>query len=271
MSAIKINKSSEKVIREFSTYKGVAKVKVLAVNPTLAELQALGMNFNSEPEYTDTTDSGDPKVRIDFIIGNDKVTTKLTFFLEKRDRVSNSGDKWEFINNFGQTSWGASVDEVTSRTGKNGNTWFKEEGARNAYVGEADLIKFLSDWLNVNPEDQVYLEKIENLFTGNVSELKMYVEAAAENELFVLLTVRENDGKYYQNVYNRFFTRASFTPQAAITRFIKEAKKQEDSGYPIKGFEGVEFREFVPSLDISTPDIDTPTTQQRVESAENLF
>jgi hypothetical protein len=265
---IKINNSNEKILKDFSTFKGTGKVKVLAINPTLAELQALGMNFNAEPEYVGTTDSGEAKVRIDFIIGNEKLKTKMSFFLEDRVRKNNSGDKSEFINNFGQSSWGTSVEEVTSRVGKNGNTWFKEEGAREAIVGEVALVQFLKDWLNTGVDDPVYIQRIADLFKGNVAELKYYVKAAPNNEVYVLFTVRENDGKFYQNVYNGSFVRASFTPQAAISKFAAEVKRQEDSGYPIKGFAGLEFGEYVPQIDTATPDTDTPTTAANVD---NLF
>lgn len=265
MSVIKINKSDEKIIKDYSTYKGVGLVKVLAVNPTLAELQAIGLNYNNEPEYKSQTDTGEAKIRLDFIVGNSKLKTKHTFFLEDRERSNNAGDKFEFINNYGQTSWGTTLEEVVNRKGRNGNTWYKKEGARKAYVGEGDLIQFLSDWLNVNPDDQVYIENMDKIFTGDVSELRQYVKAAADNEIYLLFTVRENEGKYYQNTYNRFFTRASFTPQAAIARFAKEVKKQEDAGYPIKGFEGLEFGTFVPQLDSGTPDVDAPESDTKVE------
>lgn len=270
MTKIKINNSDEKILKDFSTYKGVAKVKVLAVNPTLAELQAIGLNFNAEPEYTSATDTGEDKVRIDFIIGNEKLKTKLSFFLEDKERTNNAGDKFEFINNYGQSSWGSTVQEVTSRTGKNGNTWFKEEGARKAYVGEVQLIQFLSDWLNVSLDDQVTLEKFPNYFKGDVSELKDYVKAASNNQIYVLLTVREADnGKFYQNVYTGKFVRASFSPQAAISRFAEEVKRQEDAGYPVKGFAGLEFGDYIPDLDTASPDTDIPA--ESTEDVDKLF
>ncbi len=267
--AMKINDSSKKVLKDFSTYKGVCPVKVYAGNPTLAELQELGMNFNSEPEYVSETDTGEAKVRIDFIVGNDKLKTKLTFFLEDRERVSKNG-KFEFINNLGQSSWGETLEEVLSRTGRGGNTWFNELGARKALVGEAQLMQFLADWLNIdtNAGDEVYLENLPALFKGDFSELKKYVKEADSNRVYVLLTVNEKDGKFYQNVYNGAFARASFTPQAAIGRFAKEAKKQEDSGYPIKGFAGLEFGEYIPTLDSTEPDADAPTS---VENVDDLF
>ena len=257
MAKLKINDSSKSVVKEFAPYVGVTKVKVLAVNPTLEELQNMGLNFQQEPEYVGQTDEGIDKVRIDFFVGNDKLITKVSFFLEATERINRNGDKYEIINNKGQSTWAVDVQEAVTRKGKNGNTWFSEVGARKAYVGEVDLMTFIADWLNISPEDDLELEDFSKLLKGNVSELKQYAKEAVNNEFYILLTVKKTDeGKIYQNTYNRLFARGSLTPASTISRFVKHINEQETAGYPIKGFEGVEFKEFIPSLETAQPDED---------------
>lgn len=253
--AIKVNDSNEKVVKDFTLYKGAAKFKVLAINPNLAKLQELGFNFQQEPTYVSEED-GVKKVRLDFIVGNDKVKNKIVFFLEKRERENNAKDKFEFINNFGMNTWCTTLEEALAKTGKNGKQWFKPNGARKALVGEVALIQFLQTWLNTNLDDEVYIEKIDALFNGNVSELAQYVNLAKNNEFWALLTVTEKDGKNYQNINSDIFVRASFKDSTAKSKFVEYAKKQAESGYAIKGYQGADFEEYVPQDVVITPDTD---------------
>ena len=49
--AIQSNASTEEVMGGIKTFSGLTNVKVIAVNPTLAELHAIGINVKQEPNY----------------------------------------------------------------------------------------------------------------------------------------------------------------------------------------------------------------------------
>lgn len=257
MPVIKINDSSKEVLKQYVIYTGVTQVKVLAVNPTMEKLQSLGYNVSTEPVYV-TEQDGIRKVRVDFYVQNNKMQGKIPFFLQDEQRMSNNKTSYEYINNYGQTTWASSLEEALNKTGKNGKKWFKEDGARVAYVGESNLINFLSQWLNTNEDDKVYIEDMDALFKGNVKELEFYVKNAASNVVWILSTYSERNDKFYQNIDNSIFVRGSFKPTAAMNKIAEYVRKKEKDGYPIKGYNGLEFKEFtIPTPKVVLPDQDT--------------
>ena len=95
-------------------------------------------------------------------------------------------------------------------------------------MGEADVHLFLVNWLNIQPGDEAKLDNFDALFDGNYSELRQILGANINNEIKVLLTVR--DGKY-QSVYNRYFDRAS---NKRTSYWESHIKRQSEDGYPPK-------------------------------------
>ena len=49
--AIQSNASTEEVVGGIKTFSGLTNVKVITVNPTMAELHALDINVKQEPNY----------------------------------------------------------------------------------------------------------------------------------------------------------------------------------------------------------------------------
>jgi len=271
MPAININNSSKEVLKQSVVYTGLTQVKMVAVNPTLKELQEMGYNFQQEPVYL-TEEEGVRKLRLDFYFKNATVSNKITFFLENRPRVNKDGTKNEFINHYGQSTWAADLNEALNKTASNGKKWFNAEGAREAYVGETSLIEFLKQWLNTNPNDKVYIEDMEALFKGNVKELQYYVNAAKDNIVWVLLTYSEKEGKYYQNVDNGLFIRGYFKQVAAFSKAVEYIKRKEKDGYPVKGYNGLEFKEFVPPApEVILPDSDLDMLKGKIDDGSNVF
>ena len=223
--AFGVNSSDKKHFNETILYTGVSSVKVIGINPTLAQLQELGFKFEKEPEYTSESPEGVKKVRIDVIIANDKFKTKFAIFLENKDRINKGGDKYEITNNFGQSTWAASVQDATEKIGRNGNKWFSPEGARIAKVGEVQLITFLRDWANTGVDEVGKIDNFDALFKGNYSELQSYVKTLSNNTIYVMFIVK--DGKY-QGIYNRFTVRTQFSQRTAenkFSTFIADQKK----------------------------------------------
>ena len=75
--AIKSNDSATSVVGGGLTYySGLASFKVVAVNPTLEELHAIGVNFKTEPNY-EISLGGVEYNKITFWIQNDDLTTSF--------------------------------------------------------------------------------------------------------------------------------------------------------------------------------------------------
>lgn len=239
--AFGVNSSETKHFNETILYTGVSKMNIVAINPTLAQLNDIGFKFEKEPEYLSTEDDGTKKVRIDVIAKNDKFKTKFAFFLENKDRATKNGDKFEIVNDFGQSTWATSIDEAVNKLGKNNNKWFKPDGARIAKVGEVALITFLRDWANTGVEEVGKIDNFTALFNGNFKELQDYVRILSNNTIYTLATVKE--GKY-QGIYTGCFVRTQFGIKTAENKFADFLKKQKDAGYPIKESYSLEFREY---------------------------
>ena len=224
--AIKSNSSDKPVVKEGKLYTGLHNMRVVAINPTKAELEKLGYNPRNESNYLSKAEDGAEKVRIDFYLtgknpeGEEGIRTKVALFLENRERVNKDGTKREWINDFGRTAWGSKDAPPT------GLKWYDASTARPAKVGEGDLIAFIINWMNVAPTDEASLDNLEGLFKGDYSELKQLLTANPNNEVRVLLGVRE--GKY-QSVYNKYFDRATNKRNTYWETFIKA---QTEAGYP---------------------------------------
>lgn len=208
---IKINSAEVKTGREFVNYTGVAKVKVVAINPTLAELEAIGITYlTSEPEYTSISDEGHSRTRIDVYVQHldkSELITRGSIFLEDKEAIGSTSGKYLIINDLGQSTWNTDVQaaiEVTVQSGKNaGKTWFKPEGARIAKVGEVTLFNFIRDWVNAESTETVKLDtSTSNLAKGNVNELKKLVKdcEVAKAAFKAFFVVNDTGEKQYQQI-----------------------------------------------------------------------
>lgn len=205
---------------------GLADVEVVAVNPDLKELNALGINTERTPEYNKERD-GVNNVQIDFWIKNEEIgLSKVTFFLSEQNLESQSG-KTQFINKYGKTAW--LVDENDRPY-----DWYVYDGLRKTYRGEEDLHNFIWNYLNCSfaPKakdpvmDECQLENVAQYFQGDFSELKTIVKTfhydqvgtpEGANSVRVLLGVRTtDDDKQFQVAYTRHFEKTHSTPNYEV-------------------------------------------------------
>lgn len=247
------NTSDTKVFKEIKLYTGLANVKVVAINPTKKQLEEMGFKPQSDPVYV-TTEGDVKKLRLDFHMegkGLDEgslIKTKVALFLENQPRTNKDGTKSEFINDFGRTAWSAEGSPDDPPTGL---TWFEHDTARKSHTGEADLHSFLINWLNINPKDEAKIDNFLALFDENYAELQSILTGNIDNEVRVLLTVRDSK---YQSIYNRYFDRAS---NRRTNYWESHAKNQATNGYPIKEDYGnsFTFQEWVePTTKTDTPE-----------------
>ena len=207
-------------------YTGLANMQVIAINPSKAEAEALGINLKEEPVYVGKTDDGTHKVSIDFWLRhtNPDFTQKVRFFLEARTLVTSTG-KQRAINDLGQNTFTNDLTVLPLKSGSN-ETWFSTKGIRFAFVGECELIGFLRSWLSVGVDQESKLDSPEALFKGDVSELRKYLSQFPNAKVQVLLV--EKNG--YSNVYTKHFERGG---NAGVTRWNKEITNGINSGYPV--------------------------------------
>ena len=191
--AIQSNASTEEVVGGMKTFSGLTNVKVTAVNPTMAELHAIGINVKQEPNYT-IEFSGEAYNKLVLWLNNSDGNFKLEILMQNKPKVSQNG-KFQWMNNIGQSTWSEEAPTYE---------WWKSQGERKAYVGEETLINFIKAWANVASGDDVYLETINEIANGNVKEIKALIDALTTNEARVLIGVKDDK---YQQVYTKYFGR----------------------------------------------------------------
>ncbi len=223
------NASDTKVFKEIKLYTGLHNMKVIAVNPNKEQLEEMGYKPKKAPVYV-TTEGDVKKLRLDFhLFGEgpegEKIMTKLAFFLENQHRLNKDGNKSEWINDFGRTAWSAVGD---AENPPKGFTWFKHETARQSHVGEGDLHLFLTNWLNIGPDDEAKMDNFLAIFDEDYSELRSLLAGNIDNKVRVLLSVRDSK---YQSVYNKYFDRAS---NKRTNYWDSHVRNQTSNGYAIK-------------------------------------
>lgn len=253
------NSSDTAVVQESKLYTGLKNMKVVAINPSKSEMEDMGFRPKQDPVYITNGDTPEhKKLRLDFFLegsveGSERpITTKIAFFLENKHRTNKDGNKGEWINDVARSAWGS------SETAPADYSWFDVTTARKCKIGESDLHIFLVNWLNIKPGDEAKLDNFDALFTGNYSELRQMLAASPNNEVRVLLTVR--DGKY-QSAYNRYFDRAS---NKRTTYWENHIRKQSEDGYPPKedfsnSFTFQEWKEPSVMMDAAGGEEDTDT------------
>ena len=192
--AIQSNASTEAVAGTGVTlYSGLTNMKVLGVNPSMAELHAMGVNVKQEPSY-EVSFSNQDYNKIVFWVGNSDTKVKVEILMQPAVRTSQTGKK-QWINSFGATTWSEDAPSYD---------WWKAEGQRPAYVGEETLIEFTKAWANVAAGDEVSFNNIASIASGDVSEIKALATALLSNEVRLLVGVKDDK---YQTVYTKCFGR----------------------------------------------------------------
>ena len=205
--------------QEFTKKVGLFESKVIAINPTLEEYaEVLGMELkegSKATEYLGTSNDGNTSLRVDIwlqeIKSGDKF--KVNFFLENKLKTNKDGNKAQYINNVGTTSWASDENTLPE--------WFKGREYRQAYVGEEEMYGFLRTWLgNLDYRDADTVLELDwkTLMKGNVKDIKSQIDGEYCTNVVALATVKtvEKDGevKEYQGVYNK-----GFLPAYALKQF----------------------------------------------------
>lgn len=268
-------------------YTGVGSVSVLAVNPDKETLEKLyNTTINDDPSYLSEVKVGPegdkhtvPQVRIDFVVQTDPekcngidMKTKIPFFITKEVRYNRDRSKVQVINKYGETTW-LPIENAKSGTVPANLSWFEPADFRPAYIGEEDLTGFLKAYLNIpnksyrksngevvelpNKADaEARLDKIENYFKGDYSELREAISLQPKNRVKGLFGVRTTeDGKQYQAVYVQKFLKNSVTDYSKLDAELQDRKAA--GAYPTTEFEVCDLKEYT----IEPTDFNNNTTQ----------
>ena len=262
MMAFAQGSESKEAVRKL--YIGIAPVSVLAVNPNKEETEKL---FNTEldeaPNYIGETEVGPegnktkvPQVRINFVVKSDaekcngiEMLTNMSFFLTKAPRYNKEHTKVQIIDKYGNTAW-PSIEEAkqhaTILKKADGTTYDPhiDKDYRPAYIGEAELTEFIKNYLNIpnvlkwkdgqvvglidNPSDaEARLDKIENYFKGDFTELKNVINLQPNNKVKVMLGVRTtDDNRQYQAVYTQKTLKLGVNDYSRLDAELQSRKEQ---------------------------------------------
>jgi hypothetical protein len=244
--AIKSNDSNVEVAggSGIKLYSGLGNFKVIAVNPTMAELHDLGIMVKQDPNYYADL-NGTEYFKLTFWVKNDDLTTRFDILMNGSERVSQNG-KNQWINSVGQATWSDGEPEYD---------WFKKEGLRKALTGEETLVNFTKAWANVANGDEVSYDSIAKIVKGDITEVKALVKLLEGNEVRLLVGVK--DGKY-QSVYTKVFGRVR--PQRDDI-FVKNLN--DDYGAFNAEFDTtLAWGTFSPQLAVVTPDAEDATVSE---------
>lgn len=247
--------AGEESVTTFKRYKGIAAVSVLAINPNKAKLKELtGRELLEEPKYLFKSKEGKDQVKIDFLLQTDpefgnkiNQTFNLSVFMTNEVRVNSAGDKFQVIDNYGNTAWVTKQEYQTKTLPPNVTKLL--EPYRPALAGEEDVIHILKTWLNI-PEShhydvnnsvwkvnenlkaaEAYLTQPAALFKGDFKELLALVTPHKDYTFKVCVGVKTADtGKKYQDVYNKLVLKRGSTFYDRFAIRIKEA--QSKGAYP---------------------------------------
>lgn len=257
------NKADVSTVKDFKYFTGVIPFKVVAVNPDLAELKSIGVDYmTKEPEYKTVADFGQGPVTntvVDFWLQSIPlpeypeldILTNVRFRINHEVFVGQTSGKTQFINKYGRTAWAMQEAGVASDAlaGLNSNKWFKNEGARPAHMGEEDLHKFLFAWLNMTYDDKQgiwddCLVNVDKLVAGDFSELKNIAKGYKEYTVKALagINVVEKEGKirYYYNVYSQMFLKHNQSSTNRLQEYISKDEYNEFKA-DVYTFDIVEF------------------------------
>lgn len=200
---------------DFAKKVGLFEARVIAVNPTEEQFKdILGMELKEDSkaaEYLGERD-GNTLLRIDFWLEDVKKVeegklpwrTKVSFFLEDKERENKDGTKQQYINELGSCSWADDPNNLPD--------WFVKREYRQAYVGEEDLYNFMRNWLcelDYRSDATTLQVEWKKLMKGNVKEIKDQVGGDWCGNIVPMATVivKDVDGemKEYQGIYNKAF------------------------------------------------------------------
>lgn len=198
--------------KERKKFIGLVECKVVAINPDEEQYSELTGNEVKEDskqfDYLSTDEDNNKQLRVDVWfqdVKNEENLFKGTFFLKNVIRINKDGNKTQYINQTGSTTWAETVNTLPD--------WFKKTDYREAHQGEEELYNFLKSWLSgldYRDADTVLDMDWSKLMKGNVKELRSQIDGEYCGNIVINLGIKsvekEGEIKTYQSVFNKAFT-----------------------------------------------------------------
>lgn len=257
--------------KDFKKKTGFFQGEVVAINPNKEQLEKmLDVEIEGEVEYTGTEEiDGQPvkRAQIVFWVRNVEkeddrhVYRPIRIFLKDLERENaikpeEEGTKLrkkQYINTVGVTSWADKEQNLPD--------WFKERNYRVARVGEEELYRVISGWLNkldLYDAETTLSFDWKKLINGDVRELQAQIKGEYDDTVMPLVVVRRvekegEDTKEYEQIYSRnlipgemfkqlklktiddeYITKAKSTDRKKRNRLQKFVLEVTDSQYGIR-------------------------------------
>lgn len=215
-------------VKEREQYTGVIPMKVVAINPSHEELkELLNTDKINAPVYV-----SDNKTRLDIWVQNKEldILTKMNIWLENKTRVAVSSGNTLWINQFNQSTWAPSLEDLAARQNMN---WFDKATARECKIGEDTLYNFIVALINADTsEGGIIIPEFNDILSGNVDSLKKLFEHYNDREIKLLVGIK--DGRYV--IYNKYFMRNEIRSTKALQNALEGGMFKCDY-YQINGIE----------------------------------
>lgn len=230
-------------IKEREQYTGVIPMKVVAINPSHEELkELLNTDKINAPVYV-----SDNKTRLDIWVQNKEldILTKMNIWLENKTRVAVSSGNTLWINQFNQSTWAPSLEDLAARQNMN---WFDKATARECKIGEDILYNFIVALINADTsEGGIIIPEFNDILSGNVDSLKKLFEHYNDREIKLLVGIK--DGRYV--IYNKYFMRNEIRSTKALQNALDGSMFKCDY-YQINGIEKYTGQQIVESSGASS-------------------
>jgi len=247
---------TEREVKEFKKYVGVGEFQVVGFNLTADQIKKhFGYEPKQEMSYTKKSQEGNDAVTLTVYLKHKDtgVMERATYYIENKIRTAQDG-KIQYVNNRSMSSY--VLDD-----------WFTKNEYRPAYVGEAEFLNFMKnwlsnfDWFNDDSDTKLDLNLTKDFITGNVKVLNDLAAKYPKQTIGHLLGIRAYDGKEYQDVYTK-----ACLPGYAVAKIqslpkglpieeiekqpyaVKQFLKQVEGQYGYQNFFGnsYKFREYDP-------------------------
>lgn len=247
---------TERKVAEFKNYVGVGEFNVVGFNLSAEQIKKhFGYEPKQEMNYTKKSQDGNDAVTLTVFLKHKDlgIPQRATYYIENKIRTAQDG-KTQYVNNRSMSSY---VLE----------DWFTKNEYRAAFVGEAEFLNFLKnwlsnfDWFNDESDTKLDLSLTQEFIAGNVKVLNDLAAKYPKQTIGHLIGVRSYDGKEYQDVYtkaclpgyavSKMQTLPKGLPLAEIekqTYAVKQFLKQTEGQYGYQNFFGnsYKFREYDP-------------------------
>ena len=256
-------------------YLGIENFQATAVNPTMKELNDMGIRAVSEPEYVVKVlrNFGDGEKEYDavnlriYLTNNDTtnpIRTQVNYQVVKSNHVS-STNKIKVINKYGNPTW-LEATHIAAGTVPANYDWYVNEGVKECYRGEDSFVAFMKAFRNLPNINQsadadakakgvalINATDWDKMFRGDFKDIRDAIMGLGDKgKVGYLMGVRHLEDKDVQTIYKasplkRFMKKVGGNEY--LTKDVTEA--QEAGAYSDVTFDTTSYtlREFDPTLD----------------------